>query len=55
MYSRKPCTFLKDSRVLALDISEKALEIAETNAKRCGVWDRMFFLKGDALEDLPAL
>jgi len=47
--------FLKDSRVLALDISEKALEIAETNAKRCGVWDRMFFLKGDALEGLAGI
>ncbi|HOM03188.1 MAG TPA: peptide chain release factor N(5)-glutamine methyltransferase [Acetivibrio sp.] len=44
--------FLKDSGVFALDISEGALQIAGTNAKRCGVEDRVFFLKGDALGGL---
>ncbi|WP_265445980.1 peptide chain release factor N(5)-glutamine methyltransferase [Acetivibrio straminisolvens] len=44
--------YVKDSRVLALDISEGALLIAETNAKRCGVKDRVFFIKGDILGGL---
>ncbi|ODM27212.1 peptide chain release factor N(5)-glutamine methyltransferase [Acetivibrio mesophilus] len=44
--------FVKDCRVLAVDISEGALATAEANARRCGVEDRVSFLKGDVFGGL---
>lgn len=44
--------FVKDCRVLAIDISEGALKTAAKNAKKCGVVDRVLFLKGDVFDGL---
>lgn len=39
----------KNTRAIAVDISEGALKIARENAERNGVTDRIEFIKGDAL------
>ena len=44
---------VKDSEVVAVDISREALTIAERNAKRLGV--KVDFIEADALGDLSAL
>lgn len=38
---------LRDARIFATDISDKALTIAQENARRLGVSDRIRFFKGD--------
>lgn len=43
---------LPDSRVVATDISEDAIEVAASNAKRLGVSDRFDLIAGDLLEPL---
>lgn len=43
----------KDSRVTAVDISPDALAVAERNATKHGVADRMTFLQGDLFAPLP--
>lgn len=45
--------FVKDAEVVAVDISNDALAIAERNAKRLGV--KVDFIEADALGDLSAL
>lgn len=45
---------LPDSRVTAVDHSAAALAIARRNAAEHGVADRVEFVEGDLLEDLPA-
>jgi release factor glutamine methyltransferase len=42
----------KIERVIAIDVSEKALKIAKHNALRHGVIKRIIFLQGDMLEPL---
>lgn len=44
--------YLPQAFIYALDISPEALEVARENAKRAGVAERIFFLKGDLLEPL---
>ncbi len=43
-----------DVKALAVDLSEKALEIAQKNARRHGVQDRISFQKCDLLTELPS-
>ncbi|QQE13513.1 peptide chain release factor N(5)-glutamine methyltransferase [Planctomycetota bacterium] len=43
---------IKDSRVIATDISEAALKVAKRNAEKHGVADRIDFRQGDLLEPL---
>lgn len=43
---------LAESRVVATDISEDAIEVAASNAKRLGVSDRLDLIAGDLLEPL---
>lgn len=43
------------ARVIAIDISSAALDIARANAERHGVQDRIEFLEGDLLEPLGRL
>lgn len=45
--------YIEDSQITASDISKKALEIAEKNAKNNGVDKQMVFLTSDLLEGLP--
>jgi len=42
------------SRVTAIDISGKALDVARTNAERHAVADKIRFIEGDLLEPLAA-
>ncbi len=42
-----------NSEVAACDISDKALEIAKTNAENIGVLERMSFYQGDLYQALP--
>ncbi len=44
---------LPQARVYATDISAEALAVAESNARRHGVRERITFLEGDLLEPLP--
>ncbi len=46
---------LKKSQVYAVDISEKALEVARENAKRHGLDKRLTFLQGDLLHPIEPL
>ncbi len=46
---------LPHARILATDISAKALTIARRNAKRLGVGERITFLMGDLFEPLKKL
>jgi len=43
--------YIRQSRIKAVDISEKALEIALNNAVNAGVGDRIEFVKGDILSE----
>ena len=43
---------VKDADIYAVDISEKALNIAKTNAKRLEVFDRIKFLKSDLFQNI---
>ena len=43
---------VKDADVYAVDISEKALDIARTNAKRLEVFDKIKFLKSDLFQNI---
>jgi release factor glutamine methyltransferase len=45
---------LAQSRVLAIDVSEQALAVAAANASEHKVSDRIEFVAGDLLADLPA-
>jgi release factor glutamine methyltransferase len=47
--------FLPDARVYATDISASALRVAQNNAKRLGVCERITFAQGDSLEPLRRL
>lgn len=42
-------------KILASDISQKALDVAESNAKKHKVHDRMFFVLSDLLEGIQAI
>ncbi|HXG91251.1 MAG TPA: peptide chain release factor N(5)-glutamine methyltransferase [Blastocatellia bacterium] len=44
--------FVKNARVIAIDISRAAIEVARANAERHNVADRIEFLEGDLLEPL---
>jgi release factor glutamine methyltransferase len=46
-------THRKDLTAVAVDISEKALEIAKDNAQSIGVCDRISFVNGDILKAFP--
>jgi len=46
---------IPNSRVFAVDISEKALDVARENAERYDVADRITFLSGDLFEPLNGL
>jgi release factor glutamine methyltransferase len=43
---------IKDAKILALDISQKALEVAKENAKLNKVEKQIFFLESDLIEGL---
>lgn len=45
--------FLRSARITAVDISEKALEVAAFNARKLGVDHRVTFYQKDCLEGLP--
>lgn len=45
--------YLKQASVFAIDISEKALDIAQENAKALGVADRIKFFKHDIMSGFP--
>ncbi len=47
--------FLPEARVFGIDISPKALETAENNAKNLGVADRSSFFQWDILKGFPDL
>ncbi|WP_039765498.1 peptide chain release factor N(5)-glutamine methyltransferase [Caldicellulosiruptor sp. F32] len=46
------CKFL-DCKVIAVDISENALRVAEKNAKLNGVFDKIHFVKSNLFENIP--
>lgn len=45
--------YIKDSQITAVDISDKALEVAERNAKRNEVENQIVFLASDLFKELP--
>lgn len=45
--------YIPNSQITAVDISEKALEIAKENAKRNEVEDQITFIKSNLFEDIP--
>ena len=45
--------YIKDSQITATDISEKALEVANLNAKKNEVEEKIAFLSSDLFEELP--
>ncbi len=45
--------FIEGSKITAVDISEKALDIAKRNAKENNVEDRIVFVKSDLFKGLP--
>ncbi|HOQ37838.1 MAG TPA: peptide chain release factor N(5)-glutamine methyltransferase [Acetivibrio sp.] len=45
-------TYIKNSKVIACDISQKALDVAKTNAQRCGVENQVDFICGDIFQGL---
>ena len=47
--------YIKNCRVVACDVSEKALNVARTNAQRCGVENRVDFICGDILQGLDKI
>lgn len=44
--------FIKNCSVTAVDISKDALEVAQKNALRCGVEDRITFIESDLLSNI---
>jgi len=46
------CGYTKGIRLIASDVSQKALEVAEQNAKICGVEERIIFIQSDLLSGL---
>jgi len=46
---------ITNSRIYAVDISERVLDVARGNAERHGVADRMIFLHGDLFEPLKGM
>ena len=46
---------IPDSKIYAVDISERVLDVARGNAERHGVADRMIFLHGDLFEPLKGM
>ena len=48
-----PAKYIENSQITATDISQKALEIAEINAKYNGVDNKIAFLYSDLLKDIP--
>ncbi len=46
---------LQNIRVIATDISDDALKVAQTNAKNHGAKDRIKFMRGDSLEPLAEI
>lgn len=46
---------LRDARIFATDVSEKALTIAQENARRLGVSDRIRFFEGDLFGPIEEL
>ncbi len=45
--------YIENSEITATDISQEALKVAEFNAKKNGVNDRIVFLESDLFETLP--
>lgn len=45
--------YVKNSRVIGLDISKGALEIARKNARKCGVEEKTTFLESNLLDNIP--
>lgn len=45
--------YIKNSEITALDISDKAIEIAKRNAKSNGVENQITFVKSDLFNELP--
>ena len=45
---------LKDIKVFACDISQKALKVAELNAEKLGVKDKITFVNSDLFENIDA-
>lgn len=44
---------IKDIRIIAVDISDIALELAKSNATKHGVEDKITFIKSDLFENVP--
>ena len=47
--------YVKNTKVYATDISEKALEVAKINAKNIGVEERIEFIKSDLFSNIPKM
>jgi release factor glutamine methyltransferase len=47
--------YIKNCRVVACDVSEKALDVARINAQRCGVENRVDFICGDIFKGLDKI
>lgn len=45
--------YIKNSRVVAVDISKGALKIARKNAQNCGVEERIVFIESNLFENVP--
>ena len=45
--------FVKNSQVMGLDISKRALEIARKNARKCGVEEKTTFLESNLFDNIP--
>ena len=44
--------YVKNSKIYAIDVSEKALEVAKMNAKNIGVEEKIEFIKSDLFENM---
>lgn len=44
--------YVKNSKIYAIDVSEKALEVAKMNAKNIGVEEKIEFIKSDLFENI---
>ena len=44
--------YVKNSKIYAIDVSEKALEVAKINAKNIGVEEKIEFIKSDLFENM---
>jgi len=45
--------YIKSSKVIGVDISKEALEIAKKNALNCGVEERVIFIESNLFENVP--